>query len=233
MLITIVALIILVIIGFLATLSKIKNISKQKDFTIEYHNKLLTVVNSVNEEAKNRVNAFDSKTYTWLQENAIKMQSELGSDGVHDMIDNLQGIKITNYQVIVNILPSISEFVREIHNSVTVNSISYERFITQVEYCTNLMVMHSGRLDLEYDSLTKKIFNPLYCFAKGIKFILEIPLYFLSSLGFLSDTSLSNITNSKIFNFFSGVSALIGLISSIMGIILGWNEFLEWIKHLF
>lgn len=74
------------------------------------------------------------------------------------------------------------------------------------------------------DTERKGIFNPFICFREGVRFILGLPVLVLYWSGFVSTRTISAARVSSVFKFISGVITLIGLISSIITILLGWNE---------
>ena len=157
---------------------------------------------------------------------------ELGADGTVFYRDPLRGIVDRNHQIIPNFLLEIPPFLREIKQSYYVNSISSENFMRQAEMCVNILTIHKGRLSELHTQLWKHRFNPLFYFSEGVKSILSIPLIILKSFGLLNEASYEKAVTSKVFSFFSAMAALIGFLSSIMGILLGWAEFLTWLKNL-
>ena len=148
------------------------------------------------------------------------IQAELGYDGIiAGYVDYLHGIKGQNYQLFVNIIPEIREA-----ESKSGNSIMLERVSQLIGTCNDALQRHVGNLDRELDTERKGIFNPFICFREGVRFILGLPVLILYWSGFISTRTISAARVSSVFKFISGVITLIGLISSIITILLGWNE---------
>ena len=67
-------------------------------------------------------------------------------------------------------------------------------------------------------------FNPFICFREGIRFIIGLPALILYWSGIISTRTIGAARASSVFKFISSVITLIGLISSIITILIGWNE---------
>lgn len=74
--------------------------------------------------------------------------------------------------------------------------------------------------------------NPFHDLTCGIKVILGIPLDILHSIGLISSNNLTKIKRNIIFKILGGIISLLTFVSTIMSIILGWNEFVELIKNI-
>ena len=66
--------------------------------------------------------------------------------------------------------------------------------------------------------------NPFICFREGIRFIIGLPALILYWSGIISTRTIGAARASSVFKFISSVITLIGLISSIITILIGWNE---------
>ncbi len=62
--------------------------------------------------------------------------------------------------------------------------------------------------------------------------ILGIPLDILHSIGLISSNNLTKIKRNIIFKILGGIISLLTFVSTIMSIILGWNEFVELMKNI-
>ena len=82
-------------------------------------------------------------------------------------------------------------------------------------------------MDRELNEKRKGIFNPFICFREGIRFIIGLPVLILYWSGILSAKTIGVASGSLVFKVIASIITLIGLISSIITILLGWNEALE------
>ncbi len=217
-------LIAIVLLGFALKLIELIRLTAKLDFTIEYRNKFIELLN---EYIKNRT--LNNQLYVELTEKVVAMQYELGSDGILAyMIDPLKGISDTNYQVLVNFLPEFRTN-RQWRN----NPIMMERFLSSANMCDDMFIRHLGQLKCCYESERKKLFNPFSCLADGIRWILYLPTNILFWCGFISESA-----NYKLrINWFSKLLAFLvtifGLVSSVVTIIIGWERFSQMFMTLF
>lgn len=73
--------------------------------------------------------------------------------------------------------------------------------------------------------------NPITCMREGIRWIVGLPVDILQWAGLYSAGRSTKIKASVIFKAISNRIVLIGLISFIVTIVLGWDEFLEIISN--
>lgn len=204
-----------IIIGFIAIVINAGNISKRREFTISFQNSFIELANGFFKTGR-----MSNDLYSKCIHDVDAIQAELGYDGIiAGYVDHLHGIRGQNYQLFVNIIPEIREA-----ESMSGNSIMMERVSQLIGTCNDALQRHVGNLDRELDTERKGIFNPFICFREGVRFILGLPVLVLYWSGFVSTRTISAARVSSIFKFISGVITLIGLISSIITILLGWNE---------
>lgn len=94
------------------------------------------------------------------------------------------------------------------------------------------MVKHCGELKRRIENEEKSLWNPFFCFASGIRWIIGLPADILYWMGIISERSNSAVHNSVVFKMFGHIITIVGLISSIMGIVLGWDEFVKIILEM-
>jgi len=79
-------------------------------------------------------------------------------------------------------------------------------------------------MGLSADSIRKKqqeARNPIARFREGVAAILLLPVWFLQSLGLLSDSGSARVARSALFRVLTGVFALVGLVGSVSTIVSG------------
>ena len=148
----------------------------------------------------------NQQLYVKLTQGVNKMQRELGSDGIIDMQDPLRGIRSSNYQLLINFLPEVNQCSNLWDSLGYPNSIMMERFLSSANACRDMFL---------------------------ISLILWIPKYILASLGLFSARSFYSWKTKKIAKSLSGMVAILGLISSIITIVIGWNDFQGFLIRLF
>lgn len=222
-LIPIFVLISIIIIGFVMKLFELKDIVKRIDFTSKYRNKIIDFANALF-SAK----AFNQQLYYELTSDVKAMQYELGADGIFaHAIDNLNGYSTRNYQLLINFLPELRDAISE-----TDNSIIMMRLSKSAKDCDDMFIRHLSSLE-EYDkSVRNNLFNPFSCFSEGIKSLISLPVLLLNWFGFLSYEHTKKIRKSWIVNVINFVVVILGLISSIITIVLGWNQFLQIVSKI-
>lgn len=89
------------------------------------------------------------------------------------------------------------------------------------------MEKHIGRIYRLTETEQKQLWNPIACFGKGMRGVLSFPLDALYWLGFLNARSNRAIQNNGIFRLLGKFVTAVGFISSIMSIVLGWDEFVK------
>ena len=204
-----------IIIGFIARVINAGDISARREFTIRFQNTFIELANSFFKTGR-----MSDELYSKCIHDVDAIQAELGYDGIiAGYVDRLHGIKGQNYQLFVNIMPEIREA-----ESMSGNSIMMERVSQLIGTCNDALQRHVGNLDRELEAERKGPFNPFICFREGVRFILGLPALVLYWSGFVSTRTISAARVSSVFKFISGVITLIGLISSIITILLGWNE---------
>lgn len=222
-LIPICLLIILIVAGHLRVRRRIKELVRRLEFTIDYGNDFVDLGNHFI-----RTGAIDTELYTKLITSVDKMQAELGAEGiVAEMVDPLRNIKTRNYQMLINFLPEMrSGLYRE------AGSLMLTRFNQSMCMCDDMFHRHDGTLRRQIEYCEGRLYNPFYCFAEGIRLIITCPVTVLEWMGIISDSRSGKITGSRIFRFVECVGIVVGLISSVVTVLLGYEEVFAILKAL-
>ncbi len=131
-----------------------------------------------------------------------------------------------NYQLFMNIVPEIRTALSNMGYS-----IMDERINQLMGLCEDALRRHIGNLDRAIEQEKKGLWNPITCMGEGIRWIVGLPVDMLQWAGLYSAGRSRKIKASVIFKAISNGIVLIGLISSIVTIVLGWDEFLEIINN--
>lgn len=205
----------LIIIGLVVNIIEVRNIISNYNFTKEYYGKLTILFSNILNTKK-----FNNKDYVWLMSNSDKMQMILGETGI---------VTYKQFNMLYKNIPILLNVLNEIPSSINDSYLIYNQSFS---WCQNAFLRKIGILNEYIDNAPKRLLNPLTNLTDGIKWILGIPINILYSIGLISYDSKNKIKNNIMFKLFSGIISLLTLLSTIMSVTLGWNEFLEIIKGL-
>lgn len=212
----------LIAIGFVIKCRRINSYNKRCDFTTEFNNKFFDFVNETFSSYH-----IDSNKYSAVIMEVDKIQQELGMDGVlNSFYDPLHGMQGRNYQLFMNIMPEIRSAVSERDNIIIM-----ERINQLMGLCEDALKRHIGNLDRAIKNEKKGLFNPITCLGEGIRWLVGLPVDVLCWVGLYSVAKSQKIKVSTIFKMISNIIVVIGLISSIVTIALGWDEFLIMLQN--
>lgn len=211
-LIFIIALVIILIVGFIDLLIDLISVKRQLEFFEEFHNKYIKFANYY---IKN--NSVENELYYWLTKNSSKAQSELGTNGLIDYRPAFANYIYKNYPYIVNTLPQFR--TGEIQGA-------------DITTLDDMLVRFIGIIEEWRNKRFKKIRNPIIWFRIGMQLILSIPILVLYWLGIIGSKSKNRLLYHLIFKVFVGLTSLVTLLSGVVTIIVGKEKFLEFIKNL-
>jgi hypothetical protein len=209
-LIIIIALIAILGIGFTNLFLELKKLTEMHSFAVEFLAKYASYIKSKGES---------DVDYVWLTLRAERMQNQLGSSGLinYKMAGSLSFVP--NYPIILNFLP-------EIRNEFINGYVMKSNFQFTIYTVRDTLLRHIGFIEDTKNDYYSQIVNPLAWFRNGVQSIFLFPFMILNKLGLLNKSSYSKVKSSKIIRLFSSIISFMGFISSIMTIILGWNDFI-------
>lgn len=211
------------LIGHILSRVSLADYEKRAKKTAEFRDKFIDLANHYMEHRQ-----VDPKLYQECIREVDDIQTELGYDGmVADFIDPLKNIRMTNMQVLVNIFPEMISMVSQMDSYII--QVRMNQFIQQ---CIDSMEKHIGRIYRLTETERKQLWNPIACFGKGMRGVLSFPLDALYWLGLLNARSNRAIQDNVIFKLIEKVVTAVGFISSVMGIVLGWDEFVKIILEM-
>lgn len=219
-LLIILSILFVLIIGFVRVFKRHKRTTQRHEFAFEYREKFIQFTNKYLKtyDRWSRAGDFDNNLYVWLTKNVNRIQSEIGVIGVMDYIAPFQTYKVSNYQIIVNTLPKFRD--GQIENF-DVNSVD------------DCLLRYLGHIEERSKETFRNLRNPVIWFRIGFQEILSIPLFILNWFGIFSKHTVNNIMDSILYKIFTGIIALVTLISGIVTIIQGKEQTLELLRKLF
>lgn len=214
----------MIVIGYNIKRIRIATYNQRTEFTVDFNNRFFDFANDLF-----TTRHMNSKKYNAVVRDIDKIQQELGMDGVlNEFVDPLKGIKGRNYQLFMNIIPEMRNVLSEYGNSII-----DERVNQLMGLCEDSLRRHIGNLERAIEHERKGIFNPITCLGEGIRWIVGLPVDILQWAGLYSAGRSGKIKASFLFKVISNLIVVIGLISSVVTIVLGWDEFVAIIHSCF
>ena len=205
------ALVLVLSLGLFRLIREKSHVSEEIAFSDEFMHKLKTYVES---------NGRDNEPYAWLTHRSSKMQKILGAYGVYASYrPPYSDFQFQNYPVILNMLPELRKTLE--NDVLSRGDLAHQYAVTLQE----TILRYVGVLEDKESELFKSIRNPVIWFREGIRIIVALPLSILEWLGALSDKTVSALISSKAFRLITAFISLVGFVSAVMGIVLGWNQF--------
>lgn len=211
----------LIIIGAIEKIISIRKLSQRLEYTSKYRNDFIVFCNRVRETHK-----LEGDDYYKLMQDENKIQRELGVNGIISVYqDPAAGIQMNNYPIFLN-------FFGELRNYMTSPYLFEERIYLLVSTCDEALTKHIGVLKEAIEIGYSKLKNPFACFANGMSFIISLPVRILEWCGVINSDTSKRILNSRLQEIINKIVVLIGLISSMITIIMGWDIFIQIVKTL-
>lgn len=205
------------VLGFARLLTAHRQVKRKIAFASEYTNTFMQFA---------QADETNAALYTWLVRNSVKMQHEIGIYGIVDYKPPGSFKFIPNYQIILNLLPEIFESRRERFGPFS------SRYKDKVLHFWETLTRYSGILEEQFEESKKRVRNPFIWLQTGVQTIVLVPLFILNWLGLLGQSALSRVQNLGVVNIVSGLIALAELVSAIVTIAIGWDEFQKLIINL-
>ena len=197
------------VIGFVSKLLRMKREAKYINLVVEFLGKFISWVDG---EGK------DYQLYNWLIAKSDFVQTIIGRFGLIHFRAPFNSYTVKNYPVILNAIPEIQKQFNETYHT----GLSF--YITTVDGCLRRYL--GSQEELNKDDINN-LLNPVKLFCGGVAWILELPIYFLTECKIISSSLSLSIINGKIFCIFSGLATLVTIITGIMAMVMGWNNFIS------
>ncbi len=212
----IILLFLVILIGLIDIVIRLYKLNKKSDLAFEYGNKLVDFLN------KNNEYIFSNELFSYLNRNSVEMQSIMGELGILDtLIDPMRGVQYRNYQLIINGINDLLMYSNAgLHSSVKESGLmiysSIEKYI--------------GYTNVEKKELIGYLKNPFVWLREGIRLIIEFPIFFLYWTGLIQYSRYLKLKDNILFRLIKFLLGTLGFISTIMGIVTGYEPFINIIK---
>lgn len=187
-----------------------QNIAAKRKFAVEFMSQLAKYFGS---------HGGDMESYSWLINRSSKMQNQLGSQGIMGFKPPFQNYIIPNYPVILNAVPEMRKAFED--------GLTHRLAGQYAGLLQETLVRHIGTVEDMSEEQQRWMKNPVIWLREGIRGIISFPILLLSWLGLISERTVSNIASSNLFKILSGFVTVVGFISAIITITLGWKQFRE------
>ena len=94
------------------------------------------------------------------------------------------------------------------------------------------MKRHIGNLDRLIESASKGLFNPFTCFGEGIRWLVGLSLDILLWCGIINQSREQIIRTNYVYRVINNFIVLLGAVSLIVTIALGWEDLLKMINTI-
>lgn len=195
----------LILIGFIKNFMRLLNLSKDIDFLGHYTENYVKYCN--NYLGKDIRSEEENKLYIRLLSDAPKAQTLLTVAGY------------INYISLINTVQLLR------------NPPSFGRDDFETLY--NNLVMQVSRINELGVNTRKETLNPFILLREGVQFFVTLPISLLYWTGLIKYSTQYKLSNNFFIKFINFLIILIGFVSAIFTIVLGWEQFKEILFKLF
>lgn len=185
------------------------------NYANEFRNRFIEYCNSRGE---------NSEAYTWLTLNSARMQSEMGALGVYEAFKPpAASYMIRNYQIITNMLPELRHYIdQNRQNFGTMFASTIDSYMKAID---EALLRYFGVLQQREGTARRNLKNPLIWLRTGVEQVLAIPLLIFVWFGLVGGYTVRRLQSNILFKAMAVIATLVGLVSGVMTMVLGWDEF--------
>jgi hypothetical protein len=196
--------------GAISYWRKFEEIKEQRSLAYEYQNKFIGLADYYAQSS--RLN----DDYTWLVQNAFIVQRRMGSMGRMHVRQPFENKYIPNYEIIVNALSKFRSGI--VHEA-------------EIGYADDALLRYLKHMDELFEQAEKNLKNPFLWLRQGFRYIVALPVYLLDWFGLLSNSAAKRIVNNSSFQFLSNLTAFVTFVSSVVTIVVGYDQTIAFIKR--
>ncbi|GEM_PF-5614305 len=202
---------ILILIGFIKSVMRLSSLNKNIEFLGHYTEDYVKYCN--NYLGKGIRSDEENRLYIKLLSDSPKAQRLLMDAGYVDYKIAGTWSYLTNYQILINT-------VQTLRNPPTFGREEYEMLY-------NVLVMQVSRLNELHEKTRKETLNPIILLREGVQFFTTLPISLLYWTGLIRYSTQYKLSNNVVVKFLNFLIILIGFVSAIFTIVLGWEQFKE------
>jgi hypothetical protein len=209
----------LIAIGFIKEYRGLKRVIKDIDFLVDYNKSYVTYMNNhlrFDYYSERKGNEQEEKElHVKLISQAPKAQRLLLDAGLVDYQPAFSGYMVKNYPILVN----------------TVQSLRNPGGLTEeFNWLNTILIMQIARYEELYESIKSNVLNPIILLREGVQFFVTLPISLLYWTGLIKYSTLDKLSNNIVVKFINFVFIIVGFVSAIFTIVLGWEPFKELVK---
>lgn len=208
------------ILGIFLIIGACRTLRRYGDLRLKQAN-LLAYMDSLAQFTASR--GTDMSAYQWLVEKSVRMQEEMGYWGkMAGYRPPFANYMYKDYAVVVNLIP-------EIRRQYGFGDGQEEQYLALL---ADSLLRYKGALEEKLHSCGRAIRNPFIWLREGVQWVLLMPAYVLTWLGLIRTSTVTRVAVSAVHKSFTGLVALVGLFSTIMSIVVGWDSFAKQVMML-
>lgn len=200
----------LMFVGLIKEIVSLKRFGKDLDFLYEYNENYVEYLN--NYLGKNISSEEEETLHSKLIRKTPKAQRLVGRDGLIDYKPAGSAVMYSNYQVITNTIHSL-------RNPILMSE--------EFSWVNNMLIMKMSGYEEIIENIISDMKNPIILIREGVQFFVTLPISLLYWTGLIKYSTQYKLSNNFVVKLLSFLIILIGLVSSVMGIVLGWEQFTD------
>jgi hypothetical protein len=198
----------LIVIGFIKELMSFLKFDRALVFLRDYNNKYVDYLNKY--LGKHTISDVERQLHSELISKSPKAQRLLGRDGLIGYKPAGAGYMYNNYQILIN----------------TVQALRNPSLMSEeLSWVNNILIMKMATYNDIMDEIKSDMKNPFVLLREGVQFFVTLPIMLLYWTGITNYTTSYEWSNNIFVKLLSLGILLIGFISSIITIVLGWEQF--------
>jgi len=210
------AVILIGLIGFIKICISLREVINKRSSAIEYLNKFREFSNDL---FQGNIN---SELYQWLKLNSVKIQKQVSAYGISCNYKPAgANYMIKRYQIILNGISNMLTEYRQFGGLGLGTSILQDE-ATSID---DTLLTYIGELDSNYEAVFSEMKNPLVWLREGIQAIVVLPISLIYWSGLIQYRTYNILTNNFFIKLIAFVVTVIGLISSVITIVTGYEPF--------
>lgn len=220
-------LIVVCIFGFIKVFLSKRESENEKNFAISYLNKYREFSNDLIKDN------YNSDTYEWLKLNSAKMQTQMGEYGIAQAYKPaFSDLIYHNYQVIVNGISRIRDLHRQVGTIGVRSGLGANVLYDEISGIDDMLLTYIGAKDNHVSNKVKEMKNPIVWLREGVRTVVTLPISIMFWSGIIHYGTYNTLVNNFFVNLISFLVASIGLVSSIVTIVTGYEPFMQIIDKI-
>lgn len=95
-----------------------------------------------------------------------------------------------------------------------------------------ILIMQIARYEELYENIKRNLLNPIVLLREGVQFFVTLPISLLFWTGVIQYSTQDKWSNNIVVKFLNFLIIIIGFVSAIVTIVLGWEQFKGYLDKL-